>query len=85
MVSLRLLLSELDCDVPNQRIPSTVRSGRIAFLLDINEPEWKRCCLHLLDHFARLWGGYGNIIVPADGNTIDPIFWELLEESDPDH
>jgi hypothetical protein len=32
-----------------------------------------------------LWGGYGNIIVPTDGNSIEPIFWDLLEKFDPDH
>lgn len=53
--------------------------------MDVNEPEWQWCCLHLLDHLARLWGGYGNIIVPTDGNSIEPIFWELLEKFDPDH
>ena len=72
-------------DVPTQRILSTVRPGRIAFLLNVDESEWKRCCLHIFDHFARLWGGYGNIIVPTDGKTIDPLFWALLEKFDPDH
>lgn len=72
-------------NVPTQRILSTVRPGRIAFLLNIDELEWKYCCLHLFDHFARLWGGYGNIIVPTDRKTIDPVFWTLLEKFDPDH
>ena len=44
-----------------------------------------RSCRHILEIFSTLWGGHGNIIIPTDGSTIQPIFWQILETFDPDH
>ena len=63
---------------------SSVRPQRNAFLISIDEPEWKSCCLQLLDLCTKTWGGYGNIIIPTDGKTIEPYFWDLLEKFEPD-
>jgi hypothetical protein len=38
-----------------------------------------------LELFSSLWGGHGCIIVPTDGNAIDPLFWKILEVFDPDY
>jgi len=44
-----------------------------------------RSCRHILEIFSTLWGGHGNIIIPTNGSTIEPIFWKILETFDPDH
>ena len=69
----------------SQRVLSTVRPQRTAFLIPSGEPEWKLCCLHLLDYCSRIWGGYGALFIPTDGTTISSEFWSLLEKFEPDH
>jgi hypothetical protein len=66
-------------------IAASIRPGRVAVLCDIADPEWMRSCRHILEIFSTLWGGHGNIIIPTDGKTIQPIFWQILETFDPDH
>lgn len=66
-------------------ISASVRPGRVAVLCDMADPEWRRSCRHILEIFSTLWGGHGNIIIPTDGKTIQPIFWRILETFDPDH
>lgn len=66
-------------------ISASVRPRRVAILCDIADPEWMRSCRHILEIFSTLWGGHGNIIIPTDGCTIQPIFWRILEAFDPDH
>jgi hypothetical protein len=62
-----------------------VRPGRIAVLVDSRDPHWVHTSLRILEYFATLWGGYGNIIVPTDGTRIDPLLWSILEKFDPDY
>jgi hypothetical protein len=54
-------------------------------LLDAKDPQWQSSCLRIVEYFTRMWGGWGNIIVPTDGKEIDPLFWRILECFDPDY
>jgi len=66
-------------------ISASVRPGRVAVLFEITDPEWMHSCRHILEVFSSLWGGHANIIIPTDGNTIQPLFWQILEKFDPDY
>jgi hypothetical protein len=66
-------------------IETRVRPGRVAVLVDINDPQWQNTCLRVIEYFTRLWGGCGNIIVPTDGKQISPLFWRILGRFDPDY
>lgn len=66
-------------------VSASVRPDRIAVLCDIADPEWMDSCRHILEIFSSVWGGHANVIIPTDGNTIEPLFWQLLEEFDPDY
>jgi hypothetical protein len=66
-------------------ISAAVRPGRIAVLVDSNDPNWASNCRHILEYFSQLWGGYGNIIIPTDGAAIAPLFWRILDTFDPDY
>jgi len=66
-------------------VATSLRPGRIAVLCDIGDPNWSHTCRHILELFSSLWGGHGCIIVPTNGNTIDPLFWKILEVFDPDY
>jgi hypothetical protein len=62
-----------------------VRPGRVAVLIDIGDAQWQSTCLRIIEYFTRLWGGYGNIIIPTDGKIIKPLFWRILEVFDTDY
>lgn len=66
-------------------VATSLRPGRIAILCDVNDPNWSHTCRHILELFSSLWGGHGCIIVPTDGNAIDPLFWKILDTFDPDY
>lgn len=66
-------------------ISAGVRPGRIAVLCDIDDPEWVYSCRHILEIFSGVWGGHANIVIPTDGKTIQPLFWQILEKFDPDY
>jgi hypothetical protein len=68
-----------------QQVFSSIRPQRIAFLIPSDETNWMQSCLHILDYCTKVWGGYNSIIVPTDGKSIDPLFWQLLESFEPDH
>ncbi len=69
----------------NLTIGTSVRPGRAAVLVDINDARWQHTCLRVVEYFTRMWGGCGNIIVPTDGKEIAPLFWSILERFDPDY
>ena len=69
----------------NLTIATSVRPGRTAVFVDISDQHWQNTCLRIIEYFNRMWGGAGNIIVPTDGNTISPLFWNMLERFDPDY
>lgn len=66
-------------------IGASVRPGRVAVLCDIDDAEWLYSCRHILEIFSTVWGGHGNIIIPTDGTSIQPLFWQILEKFDPDY
>jgi hypothetical protein len=66
-------------------ISASVRPGRVAVLCDIDDPEWMYSCRNILEVFSWVWGGHANIIIPTDGKTIQPLFWQILEKFDPDY
>ena len=69
----------------NLTISTSVRPGRVAVLVDVNDDHWQNTCLRVIEYFTRMWGGCGNIIVPTDGKSIAPLFWSILERFDPDY
>jgi hypothetical protein len=66
-------------------IVATVRPPRIAVLVHTVDPHWQNTCVRIIEFFTQLWGGHYNIIVPTDGNTIEPRFWAMLQAFDPDY
>ena len=66
-------------------VSTSLRPGRIAVFCNIDDHNWNHTCRHILELFSSLWGGHGCIIVPTDGNTIEPLFWKILEVFDPDY
>jgi hypothetical protein len=69
----------------NLAISTSVRPGRVAIFVDANDKEWQTTCLRAIEYFTRMWGGFGNIIIPTDGKEIAPLFWDILERFDPDY
>src|SRR4051794_12645013 len=66
-------------------ISASVRAPRVAVLINVNDAEWQHSCSTIIEFLSTVWGGKYNIIVPTDGSTIEPPFWEILELFDPDH
>jgi hypothetical protein len=66
-------------------VGTSVRPGRSAVFVDIEDPYWHRSCLSVVHQLTREWGGCGSIIVPTDGTKILPIFWKILDRFDPDY
>ena len=64
---------------------TSVRPPRVAVLVFSDDPEWEHTCLRVIEFLTMLWGGKCSLIVPTDGKTILPIFWQLLEAFDPDY
>jgi hypothetical protein len=69
----------------NLTISTSVRPGRVAVFVDINDDRWQSTCLRVIEYFTRMWGGGGNIIIPTDGKVIAPLFWSILERFDADY
>ena len=62
-----------------------VRAPRCAVLMDAADPDWQETCRRIIECLSSLWGGRYSLIVPTDGKTIPPLFWQLLETYDPDY
>src|ERR1044071_490187 len=62
-----------------------VRPARVACLIDIEDVDWQRSVLHIIEFFSQVWGGGHFIIVPTDGATIPRVFWPILLSYDPDY
>lgn len=62
-----------------------VRAARVAVFMDATDPEWQETCRRIIECLSSLWGGRYSLIVPTDGTTISPLFWQLLETYDPDY
>lgn len=46
---------------------------------------WREKVIEVIKTNSQIWGGWHNLIIPTDGETIDEIFWVLLERFDPDY
>jgi hypothetical protein len=62
-----------------------VRPSRLAVLVDVQDPHWSDTGRRVIEVFSKIWGGSYNLIVPTDGISIHPYFWDLLEAFDPDY
>jgi hypothetical protein len=51
----------------------------------MNDEHWQEKAFIAIESFSRTWGGAGFIIIPTDGGTISPIFWEILLSYDADY
>ena len=68
-----------------QTVLSSVRPPRIAVLIDKNNQSWSTSVQPVLEFLTQLWGGEHSLLIPTDGTSIDPIFWNLLEAFDSDY
>jgi hypothetical protein len=66
-------------------ITSSVRTPRLAVLVDEENPHWQMVVTSLIRIFSETWGGKYFLIVPTDGKRIKDKFWELLEAYSPDY
>jgi hypothetical protein len=62
-----------------------VRPARLAILLGTADPHWQQTSSRVMECLSSTWGGCHSIIVPTDGRSIDPHFWDVLEAFDPDY
>lgn len=67
-----------------RNVTLTVRTPRLAVLIDKEEPQWHAHVEGIIQAFTQTWGGEYFIIIPTDGKTIDEKFWEILEAYSPD-
>lgn len=63
----------------------SLRSPRVACLIDSKDKNWHSRALTALEAFSRTWGGAGFIVIPTDGETISKPFWNILLSYDPDY
>jgi hypothetical protein len=66
-------------------ITSSVRTPRLAVLIDEGNHHWQTVVRSLVRTFSETWGGKYFLIVPTDGRRIKEKFWELLEAYSPDY
>ncbi len=64
---------------------ASVRPARTAVLVNREYSDWTEICRRIIEFFSSLWGGEHSLIVPTDGTTILPIFWQILEAFAPDY
>lgn len=67
-----------------QTIIARIRPHRVAVLINVDDHEWQRTCIRVIEYLSQVWGGAHSLIVPTDGKSIDDCFWELLSSFDPD-
>ncbi len=67
-----------------QTFLTRVRPHRVAVFINNSDPNWQVSCLATIEFFSKLWGGFNSVIIPTDGITIEPEFWEILSSYDPD-
>jgi hypothetical protein len=68
-----------------KRIFTSVRPARVAVVIDQADQDWRSSCLRIIEFLSSTWGGAYNIIVPTDGTTISPRFWQILDVFDADY
>ncbi len=62
-----------------------VRPQRIAVLVSEGSSDWQETCREIMHVLPTIWGGKYSLIIPTDGVSIRPPFWELLQAYDPDY
>lgn len=67
-----------------QTFVTRLRPHRIAILTDLNDKDWQKTCLRIIENLSQIWGGAHSLIIPTDGNIIADVFWEMLSSFDPD-
>lgn len=68
-----------------QTFLTRLRTHRIAVLVDVNDSDWRKTCLGIIEYLSQIWGGYNSLIVLTDGQSIETAFWEILSAFDADH
>ena len=68
-----------------ETIRTGVRPPRVACFIRNDDPDWQATAMIALESFSSVWGGGGFILIPTDGKTIDPVFWEILFSFDADY
>ena len=68
-----------------QTFLTRLRTHRIAVLVDVNDSDWQKTCMGIIEYLSQIWGGYNSLIVPTAGKSIDTVFWEILSAFDADH
>lgn len=68
-----------------KQIVTAVRPNRYAVFIDEENLNWQENCERVIEWYSQMWGGAHNFIIPTNGDSIDNIFWQLLEIFQPDH
>jgi hypothetical protein len=66
-------------------IVSRLRPCRCAVLVHQEVPDWRSRVLSIIAWQSTFWGGSDTLIIPTDGKTIDPFFWDILDIHKPDY
>ncbi len=68
-----------------KQIVTAVRPNRYAVFINEENSNWQENCERVIEWYSQMWGGAHNFIIPTNGDSIDNIFWQLLEIFQPDH
>ena len=68
-----------------KQIITAVRPSRYAVFINEENPDWQENCERVIEWYSQMWGGAHNFIIPTNGDSIDNVFWQLLEIFQPDH
>jgi len=66
-------------------IVSRLRPCRCAVLVHQDFLDWQSRVLSIIAWQSTFWGGSDTLIIPTDGKTIDPFFWDILDVHKPDY
>jgi len=72
-------------EISLKTIVARVRPCRCAVLINQAIPDWQSKVLSIIEWQSTFWGGADTIIIPTDGKTIDPFFWNILNIYRPDY
>jgi len=67
-----------------RNISLLVRPIKVAILIPREDEYWKYIILNIFKFCSQVWGGANFVIVPTDGKEINPVFWNILEQYNPD-
>lgn len=78
-------MNEITDQITYRNISLLVRPTKAAILISKNDKYWKHIILQIFKWCSSIWGGAYFVIIPTDGNNIEPQFWSILQEYSPDH